>query len=112
MKKVTRKRKLKPLVLQDGALLMRVGVVLDACCAGLHMLPETACVAGFRPGDYLLIDSDERCTQIVRKLVHCHVATGMRCDYVYLDPQSAHYLTCELHEKVTVKRAEYDMEMP
>lgn len=105
-------RKCKPLPLQDGVLLMRVGIVLDACCAGLHMLPQTACAAGFRPGDYLSVDSDERSTQIVRKLVHCRVATGMRRDYVYLDPESAHYLDCDLHDPVRIKRADYDMETP
>lgn len=91
---------------------MHVGIVMDACCAGLHMLPETANQAGFKPGDYLLVDSDERCTQIVRRLVPCQTVTGMRRDYVYLDPQSAHYLTCDLHEEVRIRRAEYDMDVP
>ena len=90
---------------------MRVGIVLDACCAGLHMRAQTARDAGFQPGDYLRLASDECGTQIIRRLTHCH-AGKLQGDYVFLDPQSAHYLACDLHAPVSVKKADYDMEMP
>jgi hypothetical protein len=105
-------RRLPPLALQDGALILRMGVVLDACCSGLHMLPSTAALAGWRHGAYLQIESDAHSTSIVRRLIHCREVSVMRPNYVYLDPQSAHYLLADLHENLRVKEAEYEMETP
>lgn len=112
---MTRKKKKKKTSqppVQDGALLMHIGVVMDACCSGLHMLPSTAEAAGFKPGDYLQLDHVERDTCVVRRLVHCRECPGMRRDYVYIDTETAHYLSTDLHERVRVKQAEYPMEMP
>jgi hypothetical protein len=112
MRKKQKTSRSQALVIQDGALLMRIGVVMDACCTGLHMLPSTAEAAGFKAGDYLQLDHVERDTCVVRRLVHCSECPGMRRDYVYIDTQTAHYLSTDLHERVRVKQADYPMEMP
>jgi len=91
---------------------MHVGIVLDACCAGIHLLPEVAQRLGFKPGDYFQVDHDERCTVIVRPLVGCRMNDGMRPNYVYLDQQSAYYLTTDVHEIVRLRPAAYPVDCP
>jgi len=77
------------------------------------MLPETAQRMGFKKGDYIQIDHDERGTVVVRELVGCNRGCfGMHSGYVYMDSLSAHYLNTELHDEVRVKQAEYPLDCP
>lgn len=111
-KKKQAKRPKPPVVIENGAALLKIGVVVDACCRGLYMLPSTAEQAGFKIGDFLQVDHDDGGTVIVRRLAHCVQSGQMRHNYVYMDEQSASYLETELHDDVRVKRSEYDMESP
>ena len=87
--------------------------MVGACCTGLHMLPETARRLGFKHGDYLQVDHDERGTRIVRELVSCNRGcAGMQHDYVYMDEGSAHYLDTTVHETLKVKPSEYTLDCP
>lgn len=107
MAKATRKKKTAPVEV------FRVGVVLDVCCPGLHLLPATARALGYQSGTYLQVDCDARSTVVVRELVGCNRGCpGMRNDYIYMDRETAHYLGVELHDEVTIKRAEYELDMP
>lgn len=93
--------------------IFRVGVVLEAGCSGLHMLPATARSLGFTSGTYLQINCAVRSTVVIRELVGCsRGCPGMRKDYIYMDPETAHYLCAELHDEVTITRAEYEMDVP
>ena len=97
----------------SGVVLLRLGMVQDACCPGIHMLLVTAKRLGFQDGDYLQLDVEERSTSVVRQLVGCNRGcSGMRRDYVYIDPLSFHYLDAGLHAPVRIRRAEYPLECP
>lgn len=91
---------------------MRVGVALDAGCSGVYIMPATAQQAGWAEGDHLQIESDDRCTVIVREVVECHATKGMKPDYIYLDEQSLDYLLCGLHEPVKVRRSAHSVDVP
>lgn len=99
--------------LQGEAAVFQVGIVLHVCCPGFHMLPETARTLGLKHGNYLQVEHEERGTRIVRELVSCNRGCpGMRKNYLYMDSESAHYLGTDLHDPVTVKLAEYEMDSP
>lgn len=109
MSKVARKKKCQTTPV------LRVGVVLDleVCCPGLHMLPATARSYGFSSGTYLQIECEAHSTVVIRKLVGCNRGCpGMRKGYVYVDPETAHFLCVRLHEEVTLTRSELELEVP
>lgn len=95
----------------SGSVKLRVGVVYDAGETGLFMLPATAKAAGFKFDDYLQVDSAERGTQIIRRLVRIR-GSGLDKNYVYFDQQSAHYILCDLHEFVEVRKSDHSMDIP
>ena len=97
----------------SNIILMRFGIVLDVPFSGIHMLDSTAKYLGFKCGDFLKIEDDAQCTSVVRELVDCNRGGfGMRGNYIYVDPESAHFLHSELHSAVRISRAEYPMECP
>lgn len=97
----------------SGVVRLRLGMVQDACCSGIHLLPVTAKRLGFQAGDYLQLDVAARSTSVIRQLVGCNRGcAGMRRNYVYIDPQSLHYLDAGLHDTVTVSLAPYPLECP
>lgn len=103
----------KPDVLPDGTVQMCVGLVFDACCRGVHMLPETAKLLGFEDGDFIQIDHAERCTSIVRQYVQCQRGhSRMRKNYVYIDGESAHFANVDVNDVVVIKSAPYAVETP
>jgi len=115
MKKTSnrRPRKALPVLQADGTVTMRVGVVVDACCCGIYMLPQTAEQLGFKRGEHLQVDHDERGTCIVRELVRCtRGCQGMQPDYIYLDGESAGYLNAELHEQVKLRVSPWAVDVP
>lgn len=93
-----------------------MGIVADAACSCVHLRPTTIQLLRLNPGDYIQINDEQRCTQIVRKLADkgacCECVSGMRPNYIYLDRQSAHYLDSELHAQLHIKPAEYPLECP
>lgn len=105
-----------PVVLSDGSAVLRLGIVADAMCSCVHLMPSTLQSLRLKPGDYIQIADEERCTQIVRKLADkgscCECVSGMRPNYLYLDRRSAYYLDSELHATLHVKPAEYPLECP
>ena len=104
-----------PLILQDGTKLVRIGIMSDACCSGISMLPETALKLGFNHGDYLQMDHDERGTSVVREFVRCRRGrplSALRGDHVYIDGLSAYFMQTECHDIVKIKQAEYPVENP
>jgi propanediol utilization protein len=103
----------KPEVMPDGSVQVNIGLVFDACCRGIHMLPETAKLLGFKDGDYIQIDHVERDTSIVREYVACQRGhTRMRKNYVYIDGESAHYANVDVNDVVLIKQAPYTVEIP
>lgn len=97
----------------SGVVSLRLGVVLHAPVCGIHLLSSTAKRFGFKRGDFLEIKDDFQDTVVVRKLVDCYRGGyGMRTNYIYVDPESAHFLGTELHRSVTISPAEYPLECP
>lgn len=108
--------KAQPTILADGSAVLRLGIVADAMCSCVHISPSTLQLLRFNPGDYLQIDDEERCTQIVRKLADkdapCECITELLPNYLYMDRHSAYYLDSDLHAALRVKPAEYPLESP
>lgn len=109
MAKVARNKK----AVKAPSSLFHVGIVIQVRCSGFHLLPETARRLGYRSGNYLTVTDDARCTSVTRELVSCNRGCpGMRKDYIYMDPDTAHYLDSEVHSAVSVTLAEYEMDSP
>lgn len=107
--KVVRKKK----VVEAPPSLFHAGIVMNVCCAGFHLLPETAQRLGYRSGNYLTVTDAARCTSVTRELVSCNRGCpGMRKDYIYMDPETAHYLDTEVHNEVSVALSPYEMDFP
>lgn len=106
-------KKAPPVLLPDGSAILRLGVVADAECSCVHLTPSTVELLRLKPGDYIQISDEERCTQIVRMIANCGpCCCGMRPNYLYMDRRSAYYLDSELHAALRVKPAEYPLECP
>lgn len=67
---------------------------------------------GFKPGDYIQIEHEERGTQVVRMLAACNGCVGMRRGYIYLDAESLRYLEGRVHDPVRLTPAEYPLDCP
>lgn len=96
----------------DGRVMLLMGLVADLGCPCVHVLPATAKRHGYKPGDYVQIDNDERGTVIVRKIAGCGMCGGMRADYIYLDGESARYLEGDIHTALRIRPAEFPLECP
>lgn len=91
----------------------RVGIILEACCCGFHMLPKTIQRLGYKPGCYLQLENLNMGNVVSRELADCRAVRGaMRSEYVYMDTETAHYLGVEPHHEVTIRPAPYEMDMP
>lgn len=104
----TIRERLEALGRRDG---MKLGLVADQCCACVHIDPVMAKSCGFKPGDYIQVDHEERGTRIVRMLAHCN-CIGMRRGYVYMDAESLRYLEGNVHDLVRLTPAEYPLDCP
>lgn len=115
-RKAAPKKTHTPVMLSDGSAILLLGIVADAMCSCVHLMPSTVELLRLKPGDYIQIADEERCTQIVRKLADkgscCECVSGMRPNYLYLDRRSAYYLDSELHACLRIKPAEYPLECP
>lgn len=106
-------RRSGPVVNMDGSVELSIGIVLEAQTAGIFILSNTAARCGFKDGDYVEIDSDARSTRIVRRIYLCSQRhSAMKTAYAYLDEESARYLATPPHEKVILRHAGLDMELP
>lgn len=110
-KKAPRKRTKPQIVLQRNAVFeLRAGVILGEA-PSVHLHPRTADRLGLHCGDYLEVIHGVRDTQISRCLCCCP-GVGIRQDYVYMDEESFRYLLADLHDPVSIRLAEHDMDMP
>lgn|SRR5512143_134740 len=113
-RKAAPKKAHAPVLLPDGSAILLLGLVADAECSCVHLTPATVELLRLKPGDYIQIDDEERCTQIVRQIANCGpcCVAGMRPNYLYMDRRSAYYLDSELHACLRVRPALYPLDCP
>ncbi len=107
-------KRLASIVLEDGSVLFHTGIISDADFSGVILSHTTLKRLGFCAGDYLQIELDDRGTIITRKLAcaDCAGYSGLLKNYVYMDPQSAHYLEAAVCDVVRVRPAQCQLAMP
>jgi hypothetical protein len=86
----------------------------DADFSGVILKHDTLHKLGFQSGDYLQIELEERGTMITRRLGcgSCEGYTGLRGNFVYMDPASVHYLDAMVDDTVRVCQTDNNFDVP
>lgn len=109
--KAPRKRTKSQTILQRNAVFALKAGVIVGDPPGVHLHQRTAARLGLHCGDYLEVIHGGHGTQVSRCLCCCP-GTGIRQDYIYMDEESLRYLLADLHDDVTIRLAEHDIDLP
>jgi len=103
-----------PVRLPDGSIEMRLGILADADFSGLLIRHDVLTQLGFKPGQWIEVESARQGTKVTRMMMcsDCEGYTGVRGDYVYMDPVSAQCLAGDVEEVVRVNAAEHTFDIP
>jgi hypothetical protein len=115
MPKLRSKRKRQESVLlPDGSALFHAGIIADADFTGTFMQHDVLARMGYKAGDYVQIELEDRGTAITRKIAcsDCAGYSKLLGNYIYMDPQSAFFLEAETSVIVRVRPAQCTFDMP
>lgn len=101
-------------LLPDGSALFHAGIVADADFTGTLMEHDALTRMGYRAGDYVEIELEERGTTITRKIAcaDCEGYSKLLSNYIYMDPASAFFLEAEACVIVRVRPAKCTFDVP